>query len=407
MRKPTVLNGSNNYYIPGGAEKYFFELGNLLEQHGHKVIPFCGASDRNIESEYARYFPPAVDTANLALTDVFRFIYSRDARRYITRAIEETHPDIAHLHIYHGKLTGAILKPLSDRGIPIVQTLHDYKQLCPVYSCVRHGEVCEACEGKHYWKALAYRCNRGSVARSAVSCVESYVARMLGAVDKIDHFICVSHFMAGKMRDIGVAATDITTVHNFVDCERLQPASETGRYVLYFGRLDATKGLFTLLDAMRMNPDLNCIVAGSGPEREALGRYAAEHNICNVEFPGFVSGAALAELVSSAACTVLPSEGFENCPMSVLESLAHACPVVGTRIGGIPELITDGDDGYIVEPGATEALADALRKLAGNPQQARHMGQAGREKMARDFSPQRHYAQIRAVYEKLPGVTAW
>ena len=407
MLKPTVLHGSHNYYIPGGAERYFFELSGLLEQHNHKVIPFCGASERNHPTEYAAYFPPAVDTANPSLTDVFRFIYSRDARQHIERAIDDLQPNIAHLHIYHGKLTSSILAPLKKRHIPIVQTLHEYKLLCPVYSCIRHGEICESCQGKYFWKALTNRCNRGSIARSAVSCAESYVAKMLGAVDNIDHFIGVSQFMTDKMLSIGVPEEKITTVHNFVDCDKLRPADSPGNYILYFGRLDATKGLFTLLDAMRANPNLDCVLAGSGPDEAKLTAYAADNNITNVRFAGFATGNALQELIRGAVCTVLPAEWYENCPMSVLESLAYARPVIGTRIGGIPELVDHGQDGLIVEPANAEQLAAALEELGSNPEKARQMGQVGREKVARDFSPAQHYQQIKAVYEKLPGVAAW
>ncbi len=401
MPTPTVLHGSHNYYIPGGAERYFFELSDLLEQHGHKVIPFCGASDKNRPSEYSDYFPPAIDTTNPSFTDVFRFIYSRDARRYIKRAIHDLNPDIAHLHIYHGKLTSSILGALKENHIPIVQTLHEYKLLCPVYSCVRNGQICEDCQGKHFWKALAHRCNRGSIARSAVSMTESYVAKMLGAVEKVDHFIGVSQFMTDKMLSIGVPRDKISTVHNFVDSEKLRPAAEPGKYVLYFGRLDATKGLFTLLDAMRDNPDLQCVIAGSGPDGDALQAYASQHNMQNVRFPGFVEGTELQDMIRGAVCTVLPAEWYENCPMSVLESLAYARPVIGTRIGGIPELIDDGQDGLIVEPGDREQLSVALRELGGNPHQSALMGRAGREKVARRFSPAHHYAQIRAIYDQL------
>ena len=401
MPKPTVLHGSHNYYIPGGAERYFFELGALLEQHGHKVIPFCGASDKNYPSEYSQYFPPAIDTGNPSLTDVFRFIYSRDARKYIRRAIHDLDPDIAHLHIYHGKLTSSILAPLKENSIPVVQTLHEYKLLCPVYSCVRDGEICEDCQGKHFWKALTNRCNRGSIARSAVSMTESYVAKLLGAVDNIDHFIGVSQFMTDKMLSIGVPPDKISTVHNFVDSDKLQPAADPGKYILYFGRLDATKGLFTLLDALRDNPDLQCVMAGSGPDSDALKAHAARHDMQNVRFPGFVEGTALQDLIRGAVCTVLPAEWYENCPMSVLESLAYARPVIGTRIGGIPELIDDGQDGLIVEPAHKDQLSAALRELGGNPQKASRMGLAGREKVARSFSPAHHYEQIRAVYDNL------
>jgi len=401
LRNPTVLHGSHNYYVAGGSDRYFFELGALLEQHGHKVIPFCGASPQNESSEFAHYFPACADPQNPRASDALRYLYSTDARRKVDSAIKEQNPDIAHLHIYYGKLTSSILRPLRRSGIPVVQSLHEYKLLCPVYTCIRNDAVCESCAGQQFWKALAYRCNRGSLLRSAASTLESYISRALGSVDKIDHFIGVSQFMTDKMLSIGIPQEKITTVHNFVDCSQIPLVSERGKYILYFGRLEATKGLFTLLEAMRENPTLHCVIAGTGPARAALEKQASHLGLKNIEFAGFVRGEALSQLIQGSICTVLPAQWYENCPMSVLESLAHGRPVIASRIGGLPELIKDGEDGIIFEAGNTPQLAAALQTLAGDLSKAREMGMAGREKVQKEFSPDRHYSQIAAIYSQL------
>lgn len=401
MTKPTVLHGSHHYFVAGGSDRYFFELETLLRENGHRVIPFCASDERNEPSEYAHYFPAAADPQRATAADALRFIYSREASRNLQRLLQEQQPQLAHLHIYYGKLTASILTPLRAAGIPVIQTLHEYKLLCPVYTCIRNAEICEACAGKHFWKALAHRCNRGSLARSAASMVESYVSKWLGNREQVDHFIGVSQFMTDKMLSIGIPEERISTVHNFVDSDSVVPADQPGSYLLYFGRLEAIKGLFTLLDALREHPELRCVIAGTGPARTALEARAKELGLHNVEFPGFIGGEALHDLIRGASCTVLPSEWYENCPMSVLESLAFARPVIGARIGGIPELIADGDDGLLFEPGDSAQLAAALREVAGNPQRALEMGRAGREKVSRSFSPQVHYAQIASVYARV------
>jgi len=364
-------------------------------------VPFCGASEQNEPSDYSRYFPPSVDPKKPSPADALRFIYSRAARKHINLAIAEQRPDIAHLHIYYGKLTSSILAPLQANKIPIVQTLHEYKLLCPVYTCLRNDNICEDCQGQHFWKALVHRCNRGSIARSAASAVESYISKSLGAVDKIGHFIGVSQFMTDKMLSIGVPAGKISTVHNFVDTSRYAAATTPGSYVLYFGRLEKAKGLFTLIEALRGLPQMRCVIAGTGPARAELEALATRYNLNNIEFAGFVSGRDLHELIRGASCTVLPSEWYENCPMSVLESLATGRPVIGTNIGGIPELIDDQQDGLIVDPGNTEQLTHALAEMGGNPAKAMEMGMTGRSKVKEKFSPDRHYAQIEAVYNKV------
>ncbi len=400
MPKASVLHGSHHYYVAGGSDRYFLELEQLLTANGHAVMPFCAADPRNLPSRYEQYFPKALDTGAPRVTDIGRYIWSRAARKSIKRLITEQRPDLAHLHIYYGKLTSSILGPLRQQGIPVVQTLHEYKLLCPVYTCIRDADICEACAGKHFWKAARYRCNRGSTARSVASALEAYVSRAAGA-DDIDHFIGVSRFMTDKMQQIGIPADRISTVHNFVDTTRFAAATAPGSYVLYFGRLERTKGLFTLLDALREHPDLRCVIAGTGPASTELQRVAEDYGLANVEFPGFVSGTALHELVRGATCTVLPSEWYENCPMSLLESLAFARPVIGARIGGIPELIEHEQDGLLFDPGNAEQLAEALARIGRNAVTAVEMGMAGLEKVRRDFSPAVHYEQISAIYTKL------
>ncbi|MBT8421960.1 MAG: glycosyltransferase, partial [Gammaproteobacteria bacterium] len=352
---------------------------------------------------YARYFPRTANSENPTPADAFRFIYSRSAHRNISQLLSEQQPDIAHLHIYYGKLTASILPPLTDSGVPVVQTLHEYKLLCPVYTCVRDERICEDCGGKQFWKATAHRCNRGSLVRSLASSIESYTSNLLGNRDRIDHFIGVSHFMTEKMRSIGIPEDKLSTVHNFVDTSRHEAARAEGDYLLYFGRLEATKGLFTLLEALRETPGLRCIIAGSGPALDSLRATAERYGLTNVEFPGFISGEKLHDLVRGSICTILPSEWYENCPMSVLESLALGRPVIGARIGGIPELINDGIDGLLVEPGNAAQLAAALCELGENPAAAARMGAAGREKVQREFSPDVHYAKIQAVYDRVLG----
>jgi glycosyltransferase involved in cell wall biosynthesis len=397
----SVVHVSHNYHIAGGSDRYFFELGKLLQQHQHSVFPFAAGSPENDSSEFATYFPDTFEPGAPTAKDVAKYIYSFDAKEKIAQLIQNHRPDIAHLHIYYGKLTASILAPLKNHGIPIVQTLHEYKLLCPVYNCISHDSICEECSGSRFWKCATKRCNRGSLTRSIISTAESYVSKWLGSSDAVDHFIAVSEFMARKMREIGVPAEKITTVYNFVDTEKFTPAKEHGSYVLYFGRLERTKGLITLLNAMKQVPDIKCKIAGDGSARQEIVDFITRNNMDNVELIEFTSGGALAELVHGSICTLIPSEWYENCPMSVLESLAWGRPIIGSRIGGIPELIRDDEDGLLVEPGDANGLAAAIERLGTDPALALRMGKSGRNKAEALFSAAQHYAQIRNVYDSL------
>ncbi len=400
LSQPTILNVSHNYYVAGGSDRYFFELENLLTAKGNRVVPFCSQSHLNQTTTYSDYFPRSANVTHPGVVDLFRFVYSRDAKRKLTNLLVRENIDLAHLHIYYGKLTASILGALKSRGVPIVQTLHEYKLLCPVYTMTRAGSVCEKCAGGNYFHALHHLCNRGSIARSGLSVVESYVSKVLGAESAVDHFIGVSRFITEKMVEHGLPRDRITTIHNFVDTARFAPATEAGRYVLYFGRLENVKGVRTLLAAMKKLPDLQCVIAGEGSIRLMLESLIKRDNCRNISFVGFLQGEALADAIRGSICTVIPSEWYENCPLSVLESLAHARPVIGSRIGGIPELIEDGIDGYLFEPGDADDLAKCLELLCRNPNQAAEMGTIGRRKVRANFSPEQHYEKLMHVYRK-------
>lgn len=402
---PTVLNVSQNYYVRGGSDRYFFALADLLTRHGHRVVPFSSHQARDEATPWSGYFPPGVDFDRPGWRDLARFIYSRSAAKSLRRLLSDVQIDLAHLHIYYGQLTSAILPVLREAGIPVVQTVHDFKLVCPVYSLLSHGTICEACAGRQFWRATAKRCNRGSFKRSLLSTVESYVSRWVGNVDLVDHFISVSHFQRQKLIQLGVPAEKITTIHNFAETTDIRPETTPGEYLLYFGRIERLKGVFTLLEASKHCPEVRVVIAGRGEASDEVAQRVRDENLHNVELVGFVQGAELEQLVRGSIATILPSEGYDNCPMAILESYSYAKPVIGSRIGGIPELICDGQDGYIFAPGDAVALAEHLNWMNQHRDRAVAMGLAGRKKVEDEFNTEVHYQRIEAVYRQL-GVTA-
>ena len=396
----TVLNISQNHFIRGGSDRYFFTMAELLQKHGHNVIPFTAANPKNEPSEWEQYFPRAADFEKPGPIDLLRFIYSRDAAKSIQRLLKNTNVDIAHFHIYYGKLTASILGGLKKAGIPLIQTLHEYKITCPVYSHLSNDEICEACAGKHFWRALPKRCNRNSLARTALSVAESYVSRSLGSVDKFDHFISVSHFLRKKMIQYGMPEDKISTVHNFTDVSDITPNFSTGDYVLYFGRVHRSKGIMTLIEAATPLKQVPLYIVGDGEAMPEVKQIIEQNGCEHIHLLGFKRGEELQELILNSICTVLPSEWYENCPMSVLESYAYGKPVIGADIGGIPELIVDGVDGFLVPSGEHEPLRDRLLWMSEHKTEAAEMGKAGRRKMETEFNADIHYQKIMDVYQK-------
>lgn len=397
----TILNASQNYYVRGGSDRYFFVLADLLRQHGHRVIPFSSRQPKDEPSEWSRYFPAAVDFQQPGARDIARFLYSRPAKKAMRRLLADEKIDLAHLHIYYGQLTGSILGPLHDAGVPIVQTLHDFKLVCPVYSLLSHGKICEACEGKHFYRAVTNRCNRGSLARSALSAAETYLTHWLGAESRIDQFITVSDFQRRKCIELGVPADKMTTVRNYADPTQFEPATGRGSYLLYFGRVEQLKGIFTLLAAAEQVRDVPLWIVGTGDADAQVAEIVKSRGLDHVRLLGFRGGAELHETIRGSIATILPSEGYDNCPMSVLESLALARPVIGSRIGGIPELVEHERDGLLVTPGDADDLATQMQRLACNPDEAVELGQAGRRKIETRFNPEIHYQQVAEVYRRV------
>ncbi|RKU37235.1 glycosyltransferase family 1 protein [Candidatus Poribacteria bacterium] len=398
--KRTILNVSQNYHVRGGSDRYFFTLAELLQKHGHQVVPFTAASSNNEPSEWENYFPRGADFEQPGAGDLLRFLYSHDAVKSIRQLLKDTDIDLAHFHIYYGKLTTSILEVLKRDGIPLIQTLHEYKLTCPVYSHLSNDQICEACEGKHFWRALPKRCNRGSLARTALSVTESYISKMLGAVKKFDHFISVSHFLRKKMISHGIPEDKISTVHNFVDVSDITPNFSEGDYILYFGRVHRSKGILTLIEAAVPLTDVPIYIVGDGEAMLEVQQIIEKNGAKHIHLLGFKQGDELRELILNSLCTVLPSEWYENCPMSVLESYAYGKPVIGADIGGIPELIVDGVDGFLVPSGEQETLRDRLLWMSEHKSEAAEMGRIGRYKMETEFNADIHYERIMNVYQQ-------
>lgn len=394
-----ILNVGSNYRVQGGSDRYFLSLERLLEEKGHRVVPFASRHPDNLPSEHESRFPRGVDPDDPSSGDVRRFVFNGTARASLATLLAEERPDLAHLHVYSGQLSASILEPLRSHDIPIVQTLHDYKLGCPVRIFVSRGKVCEACEGSHFWRALPRRCNRGSLVRTAVNVVEAYVSRWLGDVSAIDHFVAPSRFLRDKMLEHEIVPPDrITVVPNFVDPADFRPAAGEGEHFAFVGRLRSVKGVGTLIDAVAGRPEVPLLVVGTGPEREALERRVAGAGLSHVRFLGFRDGEDLHDVVRRSIAVVVPSELYENCPMTVLEAMALGRPVIGSDLGGIPELVSHGTDGLLFEAGDEASLGERIDWMTRHRDRAARMGEAARRKIEEAFDPDVHYQRLSDVY---------
>lgn len=405
-----VLSISQNHFVRGGSDVVYFQIGRLLEARGHRVLRFAAADARNVESEWAGYFPAGADLETRNWSDPLRALYSPAAKSAMERLLDDHHVDVAHCHIYYGRLTASILPVLKARHIPIVQTLHEYRSVCPVSTLFRDGGVCTECRDFRYWNAVRHRCNRGSLARSVWSAAEMYVSDMLGAKSSIDRFLTVSHYQKRLLAGMGMDAERMTTVHNAVPASEFWEGQGAQAHVVFAGRMEDYKGIWVLAEAARLLPSCKFVLCGDGSELEALRARAAAEGLANVTFAGMVDRAGLHDVMKNALCLVAPSTWPETFGLTLVEAMAKGVPVVASDIGGMTEIVRDGETGFLVEPADAAALADRIARLWDDPRRARQMGQEARREARRSYSEDRLYTCLTAVYEQAMaarGDAAW
>ncbi len=401
-----VLMVQTFHFRRGGDSTYMLNLSGLLEENGHEVVHFAMKHPKNLPSPYSEYFSSEIDFPTLlesgspasACKVLTKSIYNGEARKKIARLADETKPDIAHFHNIHGHLTTSIIEPLVKRGIPIVWTCHDFRLVCPNTSFLSHGEVCERCLPTDYWHAPMQRCKKGSLPASAIAMLTSYWDRWTGVPRKVDRFITPSRFLRGKLIEGRIARDRVTAIPNFTDLDIQRDAPE-GDYFIYTGRLLHEKGIDLLIRAAGNVEGARCLLVGEGPVEEELKQEAEKYGSGRVEFTGFLSGEEFERTVAGARFIVLPSRWYENLPFSIMEAMAAGKPVVATDIGGIPEMVDDGETGLLFPVGDEEALRSCIERMNSDAELRREMGRKGRAKAEQLYGREKHYWDIMEVYD--------
>ncbi len=354
----------------GGAETVCFNTGRLLEEHGHKVVYFTLKWADNRPSPFSMYFPESKETRRGPLRQVknlVNYFYHFEAVRKIEQLVMTERPDIAHIHLIWGQITPSIFPVLKKYHIPILFTVHDYRMVCPAYTFRDGGgRVCEECRGRHFYRCFTHTCCKGSKTMSAVMAAEQYFRNaFFNPAKYIDGFIYVSNFARDIHEKYMPALKDRPniTLYNFSASIADRPKTmPTDKYFLFFGRLSYEKGVKTLLEAFRELPQCRLKVVGAGPKEDELKTFVNENGMRNVAFLGYKVGRELADLVSNASFTVVPSEWYENNPMTIIEAYSVGTPVIGARIGGIPEIVIDSRTGFMFESGNAKDLQNAIQK---------------------------------------------
>lgn len=390
-----VLLSNKFYYRRGGDCVCTINLEELLKQNGHEVAIFAMQHPDNLKTPWSKYFPSEVKFKPGVgmLEALLRPFGTNEVKCKFTALLNDFHPDIVHLNNIHSQLSPVIAEIAHQKEIKVVWTLHDYKLLCPRYDCLRNGETpCEACfSDKH--KVLEYKCMKNSRLASYLSYWEAVVWNRERLETCTDFFICPSRFMAEKMRQGGFDSRKLKTVCNFVDTEKCYRDDYDKRenYYCFIGRLSHEKGIRTLIEAANGLP-YKLIVIGGGPLEEELEAMAGN----NIEFVGFKQWNDIKDLVGKARFTVVPSEWYENNPLSVIEAQCLGTPVLGARIGGITELIEESITGMTFE---SRNKKDLKMKIESMMQQSFDYEAIAR-KSQKWYNAEVYYQQIMQLYQR-------
>lgn len=396
-----IVNINKYYYKKGGSEAYYFALSNLLQENNIEVIPFSMNDDNNLYTKYSQFFINNIDYKSIKsqLKNSFKIMYSLESKNKIRKLINSTHPSIAHFHIFQHQITSSVVFELKKNNIKTVNTIHDFKVICPNYKMLNRNGICEECRGNKYYKCFKNSCMKDSKAKSFAAMCEAYFNKLIRSYKLMDMFICPSEFYKNKLLEFGMNKEKVITIPNFIDIDKFQQGANEENYFLYAGRLSEEKGILMLLRVMEQIKDSYLYIAGTGPLEMKLKKQAEEKNLYNVKFLGYKSEQELGELIRNSKFVVVPSIWYENCPMIILEAMAYGKTILGSNMGGIPELVLDSVNGLIFEN--EEELKEKINILLKSYNMRNSMGQASRIIAEEKYNKYIHFNKIYEVYNKL------
>lgn len=380
-----ILVLHNRYREEGGEDRVFEREVALLRAHGHEVVEYVD-SNRRLE-----------DTSRLAAG--LNAVWSRAAYRRVKDLVKQTNPDLAHFHNTFCVISPAAYAACRRAGLPVVQTLHNYRMGCLNADCAVAGTTCDACvPGRIAWRGVWRGCYRHSRALSAAAAAISSLHKCLAACSRqVDAYISTSEFARGVHLRAGVPL-ELSHVKPNFSTAVAPPNNKAGNFGLYVGRLAPEKGVAVLLEAWRrLDPRPRLVVAGDSQDAAHWRAWCAD--MPEVEFAGPVAPARVRELMSSAQFLVAPSLLWENCPLAVIEAFGCKLPTIVSGHGALAQMVEDGRTGLHFRPGDAGDLADRVRWLVANPGPRLRMASAARETFERNYTPEKNYEQLLAIYE--------
>ena len=385
-----VLIVHNSYQQPGGEDVVVAQESRLLESRGHQVISYM-RSNHELKGL----------SAIQRLVFVKDLVYSTKSKREVYELLRKEKPELVHVHNTFAMISPSVFAACREAGVPVLQTLHNYRLLCPAWTLSREGKVCEDCVESGLWHGVWHGCYRDSHAMTAAVAAMLAFHRISGTwSESVDGYVALSEFARQKFIDAGLPGDRIHVKPNFVQSDPGKKQSP-GSYALFVGRLSAEKGVQTLLSAWgKMRNSYPLVVIGDGPLRKSFEAEVAEQNISAVTFRGWLPREQTLEAIKRSAFLVAPSLWYEGFPMTIAESFACGTPVLCSRLGGMQEIVADGRTGLHFEPNNPEDLCAKVAELLAQPKKIAAMGIAARREYESRYTAASNYSLLMQIYKK-------
>ena len=381
-----VLLCHNHYQQRGGEDGCFEVEAALLERHGHRVVRYTLHND-------------AIDGMT-RLRVAGRTLWSRESHRALRDLMRRERPDVMHCTNTFPLISPSAYYAAHAEGVPVVQSLHNYRIACAGGTLMRDGKVCEACLGRTFgWSAVRHGCYRGSRLGSATVAGMNAAHRIAGTWSRrVDRYIALTRFARDKSIEAGLPANRISVKPNFLETD---PGTGTGRggFALFVGRLSTEKGVDTLLRSWEMlRAPLMLKVAGEGPLMEQVR--AASTSDPRIMALGWQSPSQVRELMGEATCLIVPSLWYEGLPRTIVEAYARGTPVIASRLGSLAELVSDGVTGRLIEPGNAADLTATVEEIGSGGDQTATMREAARRTYLDQFTADRNLDLMMNIYRQ-------
>jgi glycosyltransferase involved in cell wall biosynthesis len=387
-----ILIVHNTYQQPGGEDTVFRQERDLLRRTGHEVVTY---ERSNFEVDSFSGLKRVV-----LIKEV---IWNSTTRQDFKQVLRREKPDVVHVHNTFMRISPSIYGACQDAEIPVVQSLHNYRLLCPAANFFREGKVCEECLTDGLTRGISHACYRDSKVATATVAAMLTLHRGLGTWRKLVHtFVALSEFSRQRFIAGGLPAEKITVKPNFVDPDPGERTSE-GDYAIFVGRLSEEKGLDTLLAAFEQTSQVPLIVVGDGPPLEGLKAQVERRRINNVSFRGRLPRHETWDALKGARFLVLPSECYENFPMAMAEAFACGVPVICSRLGAMQELVADQQTGIHFNPTDAKDLAAKIAWAWSHPAELSQMGKRARLEYEAKYTAEKNYLLLMELYQRALG----